>query len=180
MDCRSFRKRHVSFVDDTLPGVDLVQMELHLRECAACSRLDQRVRRSLLIARNNAPRIQPSSEFSLRLAGRLAEERNRPATSLAGALRPLGAPLVVGTALSLLALAAVRMNSAPTLTPLMSPLETSVGRVYGSGEATPAFVASFASGMAILPALMLVDEVQGASPQADSTAEPQRVALIDR
>lgn len=178
MDCRSFRKRHVSFVDDTLPGVELVQMELHVRECEACSRLDQRVRRSLLIARNNAPRIQPSADFSRRLAQRLEEERTRPAASLAAALRPLGAPLAVGTALSLLAVVGIRISSQPTLMPVMS-LEASVGRAYGSSEATPAFVASFASGMAILPALMLVDEVP-ATQLPDTTAESRSVVANDR
>ncbi|MFP5354640.1 MAG: anti-sigma factor family protein, partial [Gemmatimonadota bacterium] len=79
MDCRTFRRKHFAFVDDTLPGVELVEMERHRLECAACARLDSDIRRSLLLIRNNLPTIQPSAEFSRRLARRLEVERQRNA-----------------------------------------------------------------------------------------------------
>ena len=74
MDCRSFRKNHVAFVDDLLPGVDMVAMEYHLSECEGCARHDMLVRRSLLLFRN-VPTIQPSAEFACRLHARLRECR---------------------------------------------------------------------------------------------------------
>ena len=72
MDCRAFRKNHVAFVDDLLPGVDMVAMQGHLAECEACARHDMLVRRSLLLFRN-VPLIQPSPDFTRRLHARLRE-----------------------------------------------------------------------------------------------------------
>lgn len=72
MDCRTFRKHHFAFVDDTLPGTDLVAMELHRQECATCARHDAVVRRSLLVVRN-LPEIEPSADFAERLQRRIAD-----------------------------------------------------------------------------------------------------------
>ena len=33
MDCREFHEQHFAFVDDTLPGIELVGMQMHLTEC---------------------------------------------------------------------------------------------------------------------------------------------------
>jgi len=33
MDCREFQKKHVTFVDDLLPAVEMDAMERHLSEC---------------------------------------------------------------------------------------------------------------------------------------------------
>jgi hypothetical protein len=74
MDCRAFRKNHVAFVDDLLPGIDMVSMECHLSECAPCARHDMLVRRSLLLFRN-VPSIQPSADFAARLDARLRDCR---------------------------------------------------------------------------------------------------------
>jgi len=46
----------------------------HISECATCSRFDTLARRALLVARN-APPIEVSTDFSARLAARIAEER---------------------------------------------------------------------------------------------------------
>src|SRR5687768_18564822 len=72
MDCRRFSKLHVEFVDDTLPAVAMVAMRRHLRACPSCAARDTRVRRSLLLVRNQ-PDIQLSPEFRARLAARLRE-----------------------------------------------------------------------------------------------------------
>ncbi len=74
MDCRNFRGNHLAFVDDTLPGVDVVRMRQHLGVCRHCAAQDAVVRRSLLAARN-LPTIRPSADFSRRLQRRLAEAR---------------------------------------------------------------------------------------------------------
>ena len=44
MDCRSFRKHHVAYLDDLFPGELLVAAERHVRECAACAAHDTAVR----------------------------------------------------------------------------------------------------------------------------------------
>ena len=46
----------------------------HIAECATCARFDTLARRALLVVRN-APQIEVSSDFSARLAARIAEER---------------------------------------------------------------------------------------------------------
>ena len=74
MNCREFRRKHDAYIDDTLSGVDLERVARHRSLCETCARLDTRVRRSLLIARN-LPIIQPSPAFHERLQTRLAAER---------------------------------------------------------------------------------------------------------
>ena len=73
MDCRSFRKHHLAYLDNTLPGELLVAAECHVIECEVCARHDTAVRRSLLLARNLAP-IEPSADFAARLEARLRAE----------------------------------------------------------------------------------------------------------
>ena len=72
MDCRDFREKHLAFVDDTLPGIELVGMQVHLTECEGCARQDAIVRRSLMLFRN-LPAIELSPDFSVRLQQRLHE-----------------------------------------------------------------------------------------------------------
>jgi hypothetical protein len=74
MNCREFRRKHDSYVDDTLSGVDIDAMTRHLRLCADCARVDTRVRRALLLA-HNLPMIEPSAAFGERLQARLRQER---------------------------------------------------------------------------------------------------------
>jgi hypothetical protein len=74
MNCREFRRKHDAFIDDTLSGMELDGMAHHCRLCQQCSRLDTRVRRALLIARN-LTRIEPSPAFGVRLHARLKAER---------------------------------------------------------------------------------------------------------
>lgn len=74
MDCRKFSENHCAFVDDTLPGIELVRMQMHLTECEQCARHDATVRRSLMLFRN-LPRIEPSAKFSLELERKLREAR---------------------------------------------------------------------------------------------------------
>jgi hypothetical protein len=74
MDCRSFRKHHVAYLDDLLPGELLVAAERHVRECAECSAHDTSVRRSLLLVRNLPP-VELSDDFAARLAARLDDVR---------------------------------------------------------------------------------------------------------
>jgi hypothetical protein len=70
MDCRDFQENHFAFVDDTLPGIELVGMQMHLLECEKCAKQDVAVRRSLMLFRN-LPSIEPSADFSVRLHQKL-------------------------------------------------------------------------------------------------------------
>jgi len=70
MHCSEFREHHCSFVDDTLPGIELIRMQRHMVECAGCAEHDAHIRRALLLFRN-LPTIEPSSDFSERLEARL-------------------------------------------------------------------------------------------------------------
>lgn len=72
MDCREFHDKHFAFVDDTLCGIEIVGIQRHIAECKDCARHDALVRRSLMLFRS-LPRIEPSAEFSERLAGRLRD-----------------------------------------------------------------------------------------------------------
>lgn len=164
--CRAFRKHHLAFVDDTLPGIELVRMEIHVAECEACDLLDQRVRRSLLIARNYPPGLVGLSDgFAGTLSKRLAEERPQGAR-FPSATRVMGSPVVVSLAAVMVIVSAVA-----------GVLGTGVGReedaemrggqanmgvapiLSMSLSATPAFVSSLSTGMAILPALLLAEEL---------------------
>lgn len=71
MHCREFRSKHVAFVDDLLPAVEMQAMWRHLHACSGCARQDSQIRRSLLLVRNLRP-IEASPEFMERLNSRLA------------------------------------------------------------------------------------------------------------
>lgn len=79
MDCRQFRDTHLSYLDDTLPGDVMAEAQRHLLSCDVCAALDARVRRSLVIARNHLPAVEPSTDFRRRLEARLATCRSEPA-----------------------------------------------------------------------------------------------------
>lgn len=72
MDCREFRNKHVAFVDDFLPAVEMDAMRRHLTACSGCARQNTRVRRSLLLVRNLPP-VEASPDFMRRLNERIAQ-----------------------------------------------------------------------------------------------------------
>ena len=72
MDCREFQNKHVTFVDDLLPAVEMEAMERHLAHCSRCSRHNTAIRRSLMLV-HNLPPIEPSPEFMSRLNARLEQ-----------------------------------------------------------------------------------------------------------
>jgi hypothetical protein len=73
MDCRHFREQHLAYLDDTLPGDVMREAQQHLLGCEACAAHDMRLRRSLMLAHNHLPELEPSSDFRARLDARLAE-----------------------------------------------------------------------------------------------------------
>lgn len=180
MDCRAFHKHHLAFVDDTLPGVDVGRMRDHLASCASCAAHDHRVRRSLLLVRNQLSPIQPSAEFRTRLDARLAAERTArmaPPGLLAPTPSRWSGAGMLAMVLALAAFSAVALSRGNGTTVARLP-QVVVGAVPASGpsiqlpSATPAFVATMSTGMAILPALMLAEEVPVQRVSLDEGAAP--------
>lgn len=158
MDCRAFRNRHLAFVDDTLPGTDLVAMELHLAECWQCARHDRAIRQGLMVFRNLAP-IEPSDDFGMRLAARLHDVsrcHRTPALRAPG----LGTFAVVATVVftsGLLAASALHWTGVPRDLAL-PPVVATLPEPQPSPLASDELVASMTSGMPVWPAALLADQ----------------------
>lgn len=160
MDCREFRKKHVAFVDDFLPAVDMDAMHRHLRMCSRCSRQDTVVRRSLLIVRN-LPTIEPSPDFMARLNARLRE---------VGPVHRLDyiAPRSHFPSLSMFAMLAAGVAAityvAVNATDYFGPKAAPTAVVASAPEApepplaSAAFVASVPTGMPVWPAVLMAGE----------------------
>jgi hypothetical protein len=178
MDCREFRVRHVGFVDDTLPAVEMQEMQEHLRTCARCSRHDTVVRRGLLIVRN-LPQIQPSPDFMAKLNARLAGLRMRDSRLevrrsfrfASGAFAALAAGLAL---IGYLALEAVNRLSRPVEVRLPPVVATAPApEAPQSLLENPAFVASFSAGMPVWSGVLMADQ----APQHLTNAELREAAL---
>ncbi|MDB4912673.1 MAG: hypothetical protein JWM95_317 [Gemmatimonadetes bacterium] len=168
MNCREFRRKHDAYIDDTLSGVDLDGMANHRRLCDACSQLDTRVRRALLLARN-MPTIQPSSDFAGRLQARLTEERAslqlaKQLHSVEDGLR--ARPLSVSTyaiiaagvlAAAGLAGAATRIRAHDNVI-LLTPVIASMPEPERAGLTVPTLVAAMPAGMPIWPAVFVAQQ----------------------
>lgn len=159
MDCRTFRKNHVAFVDDLLPGVEMVAMQCHLCECDACARRDMLVRRSLLLARN-VPLIEPSAGFRERLDARLRECRSLEALPPAG--RTPGTWSMVTAAAGVL-LAGYVALSAPDWMKSQSDVELAPAIAYEPPPppppfANPAVLASVSTGIPLWSAMLLAEQ----------------------
>jgi len=157
MHCREFKEKHVSFVDDILAGVELVEMQQHMSECPACARHDARIRRALMLVRI-IPVVELSAEFSSRLQARLAESRATPIGHNAIRKRM--------TAAATLAAAAMIGYIAMTLHTVEQPRDLVMEPVVASIPdleimpiaSPPTMVASAPAGLAIWPATLLAEE----------------------
>lgn len=167
MDCREFRRNHVAFVDDLLPGIDLVRMQCHVHECASCSRQDTMVRRALLVVRN-MPRIAPSADFSERLNARIraldttAMARDDVRTHARAGLGTFAAVATGVMAAGLLTFAVASYNGPLSrnvvLTPVVASLPADVMDDAPSPIPAPAMVASASTGIALWPAVMAAEQ----------------------
>lgn len=158
----------MGYVDDTLPGEVVRRMDQHRSTCAACAAMDTRVRRGLLIFRNHAEGIQLSSSFGSRLSSRLEEEKRRPVQGSRHFGR-VGLYSVVAVGLVGLGVVVSEQRAAPVIRAASThgpaaalPPTFDRGLVPVQPAAPPAFVASVSMGMAILPALMLSEELHTA------------------
>lgn len=163
MDCREFAARHAAYIDDTLPGFQMVAMREHLTECARCARRDAEVRRALFLLKNLPP-IQVSEGFEDRLRARISSEG--PAYQARRTPDSRFIRLAAASAL-LLAIVGVRGWSSyatnrdlePTRLPAVfasAPHET-FGYDVGD-ESAPEYMASMSTGIPMWPALMLAEE----------------------
>ncbi len=87
MDCKHFRKHHLAYLDDTLPGDLMAQAQHHVFICDGCGAHDTLVRRSLMVARSMSA-IEPSAEFQSRLRARLVVCREERAAMTTPGVRP--------------------------------------------------------------------------------------------
>jgi hypothetical protein len=164
MDCREFNQKHVAFVDDLLPGIDLVRMQRHLLECERCAHQDTLIRRALLVVRN-VPEIRPSADFSERLQARLRTVR----TETPYRDRAVGHPrLTTFAAVATGVLAAgvlsvtVMQHAAPARDLMLPPVVASLPEIqsepYSSPLAPGAMMASASTGIGIWPAVFAAEQ----------------------
>jgi hypothetical protein len=172
MDCREFRSRHVAFVDDTLPMMQMEAMLRHLRTCTRCARHDTAVRRSLLVVRN-LPEIEPSADFMARLNQRLSElhvsRELPPPTSTSSLLR--FAAIAAGLAIASYVSLDVMSRRAPAEIRL-APVIASVPEQMPSPVNDAAFVASMSAGIPVWPAVLMLDQ----APMHMANLELQQVS----
>jgi hypothetical protein len=167
MDCREFRRNHVAFVDDLLPGIDLVRMQRHALECASCSRHDTMIRRALLVVRN-MPRLEVSAGFSERLHSKI---RALQASSIdrsdirAHARVGFGTFAAVATgvmAAGLLTFAVMGHSGGLSHDVVLPPVVASLPANMMDGAPSPipaqAMVASASTGIALWPAVMVAEQ----------------------
>lgn len=158
MDCRHFRNNHCAFTDDTLAGVEVVQMQGHLAECEQCARFDRSVRRSLLVFKN-LPSIEPSADFEARL-----QEKIRRSISVQAAqersFRIAGAAAAVFGAAMLGYIVTALPDSERPEDIIMPPVVASVPEFEGPAvsAAGPAIVASVSAGLPIWTAVLYAEQ----------------------
>ena len=158
MYCREFRDKHVGFVDDTLAGVELVEMRRHLDECPSCAELDRKVKRALLLVRN-LPTVEVSPGFTERLNSRLAE--CRAIEPPARAVRKRIAAAVVLTAAAMIGYIAITLDKVERSSDVvMAPVVAMTPESEMTPLASPpaALVASVPAGLAIWPAALFAEE----------------------
>src|SRR5690348_861089 len=160
MDCREFREKHVGYVDDTLPAVDMEAMHRHLRSCYRCSRHDTAVRRGLLLV-HNLPQIEPSADFMEKLADRIAA-LDAPGTDVelspyqltTGAFAALAAGLAL---FGYVALEASHYFGTPQAL-MLPPVVATAPALPAPTPTGSAYMAGISTGMPIWPAVMMMDE----------------------
>ena len=162
MDCKHFRDNHFAFVDDTLPGIELVGMQMHLNECGSCAKHDATVRRSLMLFRS-LPAIQPSSDFSIRLEEKLkASKLADVAAAQAGRTRTFAATVAI-TSIAMLGYIGVSLRTVDTpqdivlppvvaLAPVSEPMPSEIS------SPAPEMLAAVPAGLPLWTAALLAEQ----------------------
>ena len=161
MDCRGFRSQHVAFVDDVLPGEDVVAMQRHLLECERCAAHDAKIRRALLVVRN-LPAVEPSSDFYARLKARIDAERVAVQTRPTFAARGPGIGTFMSVAASLVAggyIAAASLRwTAPRGDVALAPVVATEPAALAPAVESQALVASVSAGMPVWPMVYFAEQ----------------------
>lgn len=161
MDCRTFHARHVGFVDDVLPGIEIVEMQRHMAECAPCARHDALIRRSLLVFRN-MPTIECSPGFTERVNDSIRALSHSPQAGPASLLTPatfaaaVAAGLMLFGGANLLSETDAPLSHAPVVAMapgLEPPIEESLMESH-------AMLASVSMGIPIWPAALMAEQAQ--------------------
>lgn len=176
MDCKQFRENHFAFVDDTLPGIELVGMQMHIAECQECARHDAIVRRSLMLFRSLPP-IQPSPGFTARLERRLADARLADAMAQSGRSRRLATTVVITSAVMLgyigISLRRVDSPGDIRLPPVVALAPSSDLTPPEIDSPAPEMVAAASAGLPIWTAALLAEQtVHFASLESIAAPEP--------
>lgn len=168
MDCREFHAKHIEFVDDTLPIVEMEMMRSHLRVCRKCARRDTAVRRGLLLVRN-LPTIEPSADFMARLNARLQQLHDSDCVRAELRAPTLGGFASLAAGLALLAYIAVQTYSHFAGPPeiRLAPVVASTPEAVPTPVSSPTFAASVSTGMPVWPAVMMLEQ------------SPLRLATVD-
>lgn len=162
MDCRQFWENHLAFVDDTLPGIDLVGMQMHLTECEHCAKHDANVRRSLMLFRN-LPLIQLSSDFAVRLEKELNLARIADAAAAqSGRSRRLAATVAITSTL-ILGYIGVSLRHVDSARDITFPPVVAIAPVSELAPSTmtspaPEMVAAISAGLPIWTAALLAEQ----------------------
>ena len=177
MHCREFREKHVGYVDDTLPAVEMEAMHRHVRSCYRCSRHDTALRRGLLLV-HNLPQIEPSADFMEKLADRIAtmdaqgddvELPSSPYQLTTGAFAALAAGL---TLFGYVALEAMHhFGTQPLL--VLPPVVATAPALPAPSPTGSAYMAGISTGMPVWPAVMMMDE----APRHLADVELQQASL---
>ena len=160
MDCRTFRQHHCLYVDDVLPGADVVAMELHRAECRVCAAFDAQVRRSLLVV-HNLPELRCSDGFTERLLQRLREIDVERAPTITGGRRVPGVGTFAAVAgmLLLTAFGAMALLDDGPRDLVLRPVVASRPAPLPDPLSGSALAASASASVPMWPALFLADEM---------------------
>lgn len=171
MDCKRFRKQHLAYLDDTMPGDQMAAAQCHVMVCDGCAAHDTLVRRSLMVARS-MPMLEPSADFQARLRARLAECREecqdeRGAMAARTALLHAPRSAVSRNSRVVMAVAASAMLGAfvwrgwstPTPARSMQPVIASQpARPTPVSSLTPELMQALATGNPVWPTAMMIED----------------------
>lgn len=136
-------------------------MREHLEACDRCSALDHRVRRALIVARNNIPTIELSRDFRDRFSERLALERTFSTRSRGLRLGAVSLWALAATGVLVAgyrAYASARSSSATPVGTITALPTSELGAPVPNPELTTGPAASVSSGFPVVPALLLAEE----------------------
>ena len=179
MDCNHFRKHHLAYLDDTLPGDLMAQAQRHVMACDCCAAHDTLVRRSLMVV-HSMPTLEPSAQFQARLREKLAECRAEreaaakggfPGAAFAGvthhstalgrsrAISPSRTVIAMAASVVLGTMAFQSFNEEPAPTLAMQPVMAMPPAPLGTVPyISPALMQAMATGNPVWPAAMIVEE----------------------